>query len=222
VFVFPSTPKNGDPLVPVVGAREDLLQTGLNRFGSVPGLLIYNASPYSLYAENNDWGAYSHERIAAKLSGDIVFDSFFVQPVDDGSVIVEVRDTDTGEPVPDAAQPMVYTETSGEQASRDPQTGLFVLNNLAEGEWSIAAEADGYLPAVATVVVDPAQIAPVVVDLICKQAGEGEGEGEQWECWGTKASPRRHPAIPWGDVAMLAMAVGTLLFSAGTRVSKRT
>ena len=73
VFVrLPEETKAKSSIVaPCLGDAERVVTTGYNTFSNVTGKCILNASTAQTKAENNDWGVYTDEAIAAKVSGDV-------------------------------------------------------------------------------------------------------------------------------------------------------
>jgi len=78
----PARRKSGD--APLLGSATMADTTGNNVFGLVDGRFVRNFSGMTILAENNDWGIYDAEAIAAKMSGSVDFQPFVGQSPSEG------------------------------------------------------------------------------------------------------------------------------------------
>lgn len=186
---------NGE--APMLGYRRDILATGLNRFYDVEGRFINHLGDSTLLAEFNDWGAYTFEELEDEFSDNTVFAPWFGSSLAQASVVVEVRDV-YGYQLSQYWDPVVTADKFGKslrkckrkalsdgfrvEAVWDENTGLFVLDNLSPGVWTVAASSPwSYVDALAEVEVVEGQVAAVVVALDLEGECEGEGECESEE-----------------------------------------
>jgi hypothetical protein len=80
VFVREPEQKEGTVVaVPMLGDAAWSDTTGHNVFESIGGTFIINWSDLSVKAENNDWGVYTKEQIAAKMDGAVDFEPYVGQ-----------------------------------------------------------------------------------------------------------------------------------------------
>jgi hypothetical protein len=201
IFVLPPTQKqDGQPVTPLVGSAEDFTSSGMNRFREVNGRFISHLSGETIMAQFNDWGIYTAEEIALKVSDSVVFEPYLGSEIVDSSVVVDFIDSGTGAEVPDSANPRILIEALDAEAFRDMASDLFVLADVLPGTWTVQAQADGYESQEIEVTVTPPKIEPVTV--WTSQAGEGEGEGEE---------PTPLCGASWVDGAPVSAAKGDLL-----------
>jgi len=76
VFVRLPETKSGQAHTPLLGSAAQADTTGGNEFRSVFGSFVLNMSPVVTMAENNDWGVYTQQEIAAKMLGSVDFVPF--------------------------------------------------------------------------------------------------------------------------------------------------
>lgn len=80
VFVREPDQKDGAAVaVPMLGDAAWSETTGHNVFASIGGSFIINRNDLSVKAENNDWGVYTKEQIAAKMDGAVDFEPYVGQ-----------------------------------------------------------------------------------------------------------------------------------------------
>jgi len=174
VFVLPPETKEGGTLgeTPLLGNRETVSGSGLNRFYDVSGMFVFNVSPVAVLAEVNDWGLYTYQEIADKVSDNVTVGSFVGTPITDGSVMVQLLDAETGQEILDSAAPRVAIDSLVLEAFRDPSSGLFILDAVGQGTWAVTAEAMGYTSQVTDISIAGFQIGVVVVNLVPEQGAE--------------------------------------------------
>jgi hypothetical protein len=80
IFVREPEQKDGAAVaVPMLGDAAQSDTTGHNVFESIGGAFILNRNALSVKAENNDWGVYTKEQIAAKMEGAVDFEPYVGQ-----------------------------------------------------------------------------------------------------------------------------------------------
>jgi len=213
VFIRPPEGPKDDSATPVLGVEADLASTGFNRFRMNTGLGVINTSADSAGAQYNDWGVYTAEEVAAKVSqspGAVDFEPFLEKALVLGSVAAALLDTD-GKSIPLGANPSVSISPQ----TATPNSGnICVFSGLKPGTYTVNGSADGYSPDSRLVTLSGAEVA--TVELRLTYVGEGEGEGEGEGCFAlATSSPSAGPSSgkTSGDTLLLMLTCGVLLLS---------
>jgi hypothetical protein len=121
--------------------------TGLNVFRSVDGFLIRNdrINP-EVMAERNDWGAYTTEEIASRISGLVDFEPYIGTSIDPGTVAVQLVDDDAGTLIPPGLNPTVEIPALGIGGTLNEVSGLILTADVPDGSYNLVASANGYFP----------------------------------------------------------------------------
>jgi hypothetical protein len=204
----------------MLGDVANAATTGFNQFGSVDGYFVKNMAPAETVAEYNDWGVYTREEIAARVSGEggVDFEPWLGKAVAPGTVAVALVDDDTGAHVSDAADPQVTLDSLTQP--RDSASNLFLFVEISPGTYTAEGTADGYDPDSDIFRLSGGEI--VAVELQLKYSGsegegEGEGEGTGPQCFGGALGRggRGGPRSSGGDLVVLGAVVG--LFAVASR-----
>ncbi|MEK7795430.1 MAG: hypothetical protein AAB353_12915 [Candidatus Hydrogenedentota bacterium] len=147
------TSGKGAQLTPLLGAEDDISNTGFNRFRDVYDNFIKydNVYPAITTAQFNDWGLFTEEEIRAKFDvpskagvDQIEFDRFIGEKLTQSSVIaIDLIDASTGHRILNSALPVV--EIDGVAKERD-RSGLWIFQTDLPGMYNVAAQATDYLP----------------------------------------------------------------------------
>jgi len=207
VFVRPPDDKAAGAVhTPLLGSRGLLASSGLNRFVNVGEVCVYNAGAAPVEAALNDWGVYDRDAVAAQVAGGVNVEPFVGSAVRDGSAVVQLLDAETGEHIRTRANPWVTVTERSVEAPCDLESGLFVLDDLGAGTWTVLAGADGYTPEGGEVTVTDRGIGVLVLKLSRAPRGPGCAGG-------TLTLP--HTGSPlrglFGDMALLACFAAVLL-----------
>ncbi|MBI4559568.1 MAG: DUF1565 domain-containing protein [Candidatus Hydrogenedentes bacterium] len=157
VFVRLPEGKQGESgETPQLGSTADAAETGFNRFRNVNGLLVQNANPAQTRAEYNDWGLYTDAEIQAKVSGEVDFKPYLGKALVLGSLSLNLVNGRTLELIPEDAGPVVQgtlNNVDWSPLAREPVSGVFYLDQLDEGTWTVSGSAEGYVAGSAPVYV---------------------------------------------------------------------
>jgi len=188
VFVLPPEEKGEkqtDADTPVLGDTSQVETAGINRFRNVSGFLVRNASPTEVAAQFNDWGVYTSEEIAQALSAEVNFEPFISSEIPSGSVVIQLLDAATGEEVPDSTSPSVSIAELNLAAFRDEVSGLFILESVDSGTWTVSADAIGFATQETTFEATGTELVTFTISLIPILGEEGVGETVDGEGEGT-------------------------------------
>jgi sugar lactone lactonase YvrE len=148
-------------VTPRFGVQSEILTTGLNRFHNVAGYNIRNNGSAQIRAQYNDWGVYTANGVAAKLSGPVQYAPYIGLAIDPGTVVVELFSADTQQPLPLSATCSVALSDLSVEGTRDAVSGLFLIKNLAAGAANLRAGGMGYAVQTAVATVDSERIVPL-------------------------------------------------------------
>jgi len=161
VFVVPVIVK--DALVPRLGGMDGGAPLGMNKFRNVDGYFVKNLAGVEMNADFNDWGVYSSDEIADKLSGLVHVDSFLGDGIEAGMLFIQLVD-ELGIPIPADANAQITLDGGLVTADYDANGQMFLVEGV-EGAHSLAASADGYAALNTTVNVPAGEAALEILTL---------------------------------------------------------
>jgi hypothetical protein len=194
--------------VPVLGLATDLAQSGLNRFGTVGGYCVNQTGAEPVSAANNDWGVYTAEAVAAKVSGNVAVVPFLGVPLAADTVAVRVQSAVTREHV--AGPVALAIDDVPVESERDAGSGLYLIEGIEPGEYTLTAEAEGYKPATVPLTVEPFEPAGATVVVY----PEGSDEGDVWYALTVEALPAAAGTVTVNPGGEFHLGGSTVMLSA--------
>jgi hypothetical protein len=183
---------------------------GWNTFDipSIEGAAVLNERPEVVKMEENDWASDDEATIDAAIEGPADFVPFLGagQALLAASLFCTVTNAETNERVEDAVvglAPGDYADTA------ENEDGVYVFAALPDGSYNVEVEAPGFEPETRNVVINPGELASVLVVL-----GEVPGEGG-----GCNGGGEEGKAAGLGDMLLGLATLGAL---AAARVRRRT
>ena len=165
--VFVRRPEKGvkTEALPILGLAEDVAASGLNQFRNVTGYCVRNLNDAEVWAQDNDWGVYTTEEVAATITGAVNVQPFLGIGLDPAPAVFDLRQADTGDQVPPGVQVEFVIDQNVVAAWRDENTGLFLLYGLAPGTWIADIHAEDFEPATQEFYVDGWDVTAAAVEL---------------------------------------------------------
>jgi len=149
---------------PLLGDADSVETTGLNRFRNVTGKALDNKTEVEVRAEINDWGAYTDDDVAERVTAGTGTARYIGKSLGLGTVVVDLT-TQGGGTIPVSSNPTCSIPDLNLSGVRDSHSGLFLIEGATEGEWTIHAAATGYTPNTEVTTVFPNRINPVSISL---------------------------------------------------------
>lgn len=217
IFVrAPEGKEDGGAETPLLGAGDQLEETGFNQFRMSTGFFVNNTSASLTMAEYNDWGVYTEEAIGNRVfnsPGDVDYEPFLGKALVRGTIAIELLEAGTWKEIPQSAAPSV--QMGSVTASLDRSSSLYLFTNLDPGTYSFTADASGYASQMRMVTLSAGQIVPVTF-LLQKDGTNGDGQNGRG-CFKSSIGPSAGapgPKILFGDAPILCVALtGMLLIS---------
>ena len=163
IFAQTSFKTEGDT-APLLGNADDIENTGLNSFSLTSTLAVKNETTEEIKAEANDWGVYSEDAIAARVTGNVASEKFLSKGIGPGSVVTDLVGS-SGEAIPQSASPSCTISALSMTGTYDSSSEKYIFNGVSEGTWQVQASAMGYSSGSASVTVDAQNISGVTVRL---------------------------------------------------------